>query len=90
MVRCDWYRQAMKEAGIPISRYEDEIIKNIEQSGKFDENRYVRKVRMETPVYITDNQYSIIRMLSFIENAVREVGRKNGVKKQVSRKKGRH
>ena len=78
MIRADWYKEAMKDAGIPLSTEEEDIIDKITKNGRFNEVVYMRKVMVETPVFLTKNQIDIIRMLAYVHNAIREVGRKNG------------
>ena len=88
MIRADWYKDAMEDACIPISQHELEIIDKISHGGKFNETVYMKRVMFETPIFLTQNQIAILRMLAYVQEQIKEIGRKNGGK--ISRKKGHH
>lgn len=85
MVDAEEYIAKMKEACIPMGKEEmsiltDMVIQKGEYRGKFNEEMYMHRVKMQASAPFTRNQEFILRMLATVDQKIREIRQANGGK----------
>lgn len=78
MIRAEWYKTYCKEADIPLSHQERDLMEQMTtKKGLFNEEMYMMRILKETSMPLTKHQVMIMRMLAFIEKEVREMQKGN-------------
>ena len=78
MIRAEWYKQYCKEADIPLSHQEKDLMEEMTtKKGLFNEEVYIVRILKETSMPLTKHQVMIMRMLAQMEKEVREMQKGN-------------